>query len=246
MEDNQNLNQIESASETKEVIVETNTAPKPKYMAPIELDQKPKKKNKGMVFGMVFLALLAIGGIGFGVWALLDKNQSTETLNSQISTLKTQNTDLLDQLSNEAENDTIINIDTNSATNTIDYIYVGEWGLKIKIPNNLEFVSYQFARGNNYTNVSVAGAKKDGGQYFPNFADKTVNHGWLGTVSRYTKGTMMPLASPPQLVFSDDNYDYYYAHPQAPIGNEVESDWEVQTVEVIEDMLTNPDNYSSI
>ena len=35
---------------------------------------RPQKKT-GMIIGMICLALLAIGGIGFGVWAYLSGNQ---------------------------------------------------------------------------------------------------------------------------------------------------------------------------
>ena len=35
---------------------------------------KPKK-NTGMIVGMVILAILAAGGIGFGVWAYLSRKQ---------------------------------------------------------------------------------------------------------------------------------------------------------------------------
>ena len=51
---------------------------------------KPKK-NKGMILEMVLLGLLAVGGIGFGVWAMIDGNAQKEQLNSQISALKEQN-----------------------------------------------------------------------------------------------------------------------------------------------------------
>ena len=50
---------------------------------------KPKM-NKGVIVGMVCLALLAVGGISFGVWAMLDGDQQKERLNSKISDLESE------------------------------------------------------------------------------------------------------------------------------------------------------------
>lgn len=66
---------------------------------------KPKK-NTGMIVGMVILAILAAGGIGFGVWAYLSGNQKNTELNNKISDLNSQITTLNDELSNAA-NDSV-------------------------------------------------------------------------------------------------------------------------------------------
>ena len=57
-----------------------------------------EKDNKGMLIGLMFCILLAIGGIGFGVWAMMDGNAQKDDLNSQISTLKAQNNEMLAQI----------------------------------------------------------------------------------------------------------------------------------------------------
>lgn len=54
---------------------------------------KPKS-NKGMVIGMVCLAILALGGIGFGIWAMMDGNTQKTQLNSRIDTLEQQKNEL--------------------------------------------------------------------------------------------------------------------------------------------------------
>ena len=48
------------------------------------------KKSKGMIIGMVVLALLATGGIGFGVWTMMDGNSQKEQLNGKISDLESE------------------------------------------------------------------------------------------------------------------------------------------------------------
>ena len=77
-----------------------------------------KKSGKGLLFAVVFLVIVALGGIGFGVWAMMDGNNQTKTLNDQIGSLKKTNNELMEQLSEANANandsgDTIINIDTN-------------------------------------------------------------------------------------------------------------------------------------
>lgn len=59
-----------------------------------------KKKSKGMVLGLILLALLAAGGIGFGVWAMMDGNSQVAKKDATIKDLKQQNSDLLEQLDN--------------------------------------------------------------------------------------------------------------------------------------------------
>ncbi len=72
----------------------TPEAPKKDNM----FENTPKKSN-GMLIGLILCLILAIGGIGFGVWAMMDGNQQKEQLNQQISTLKKQNSELMDKTS---------------------------------------------------------------------------------------------------------------------------------------------------
>ena len=61
------------------------------------------KKSKGMIVGMVVLALLATGGIGFGVWVMMNGNAKVEQLNSQVDSLKRQNSELQDKVNNSGD-----------------------------------------------------------------------------------------------------------------------------------------------
>lgn len=207
---------------------------------------KPKK-NIGLILGVVFLILLAAGGAGFGTWAYLSGNQQQEQLNSRINELNQQNNELQEKLNNVG---TATNSNPTEATNTENYVYVGEWGYKIKIPEDLAISGYSYVMDAGYTKIYISGTKKGGGQYFPDFANMDKNTVGLGTAARYPKGTEMPQASAPQLVFSDDDYDYYYYPWQvsysADSNDETEQAWETETRNIIENMLTNPDNYSKI
>lgn len=60
-----------------------------------------KKSGKGMLYGMIIFIILAIGGIGFGVWAMMDGNTQKANLEKQISDLREQNNMLQDQIADE-------------------------------------------------------------------------------------------------------------------------------------------------
>ena len=78
-------------------------APAPTSQGRDVVFQDKPKKNNGMILGMVVLAILAVGGIGFGVWAMMDGNTQKEQLNSQISTLKSQNSELQERIDKQNE-----------------------------------------------------------------------------------------------------------------------------------------------
>ena len=49
-----------------------------------------------MLLGLILCLILAAGGIGFGVWTMMDGNTQKENLNKQIADLKAQNPDIPD------------------------------------------------------------------------------------------------------------------------------------------------------
>ncbi len=214
-----------------------------------------RKINKMMV-GMIALGVIAVSGIGFGIWAMVSSSSQREQYESKINTLNQQNSKLKKELEDtgstvvvDDEVDEEIKLETEPAKNenTSAYIYIGEWGLKIKISSELEKVGYAFVQNADSSKVNVFGAvKRSGGEgAFPDFANMNKNTIPLGTVTRSAKGTEMPIASAPELVFSDEQYDYYYSHPQAVYSDtEDEGNWEIDSVDVVKDMLKNKDNYS--
>lgn len=209
-----------------------------------------EKKSKGMVLGMIILVILAVGGIGFGVWAMMDGNSQKEQLNSQISTLKQQNSELMDQMSattGSTEENTVININTDANVDASSYIYISEWGKKIKISDSLEVVTYSYDYGDGDTVLKVSGATKDG-QSIPDFA--RVSKCALGAVERYSKTNVEAGVVPDwygEPFMTDDSYNYYYNSPQALCTNvQGNAQWETSTVDAIKSMLSTPTNYSAI
>ena len=219
--------------------------------------QNPPKKSHSALYGMIFFAILAAAGIGFGIWAMLDGNSKAEKKEAQISDLQSQ---LSEAMQANPVEDTAIVEDTETITetitedstattptvNTADYIYVGEWNLKIQVPSNLTLTGYKYYMSTDGNSLGVWGTAK-GGQYFPDFANTTVNTSPMGIISQYPKGAEKSPLSSPKLVFSDDQYDYYYSHPQIVYSqNGSEREWETESSSIIEQMFNNANNYSKI
>ena len=64
-------------------------------------------KKTGWILAIVFLLIVAAGGVGFGVWAMMDGNVQKDALNEQISALKQQN----NELQNKLDGGTVVDIE---------------------------------------------------------------------------------------------------------------------------------------
>lgn len=55
---------------------------------PMQAGPAPKKKSSVTLLSIILLLILALGGIGFGVWAFMDGNAQKDKLNNQITSLR--------------------------------------------------------------------------------------------------------------------------------------------------------------
>lgn len=205
-------------------------------------------RKTGWVLAIILLLLIAAGSVGFGVWAYMDGNNTKNSLNAQINTLQKQNSELQTQIDNLAGT---ISVDTDgNEVNTADYIYVGEWGIKIKVPESLSQVSYLFDSRADESNAEYLYVNGVSGEYgtVPSFVNTSTQEFWLGVLNRYPSGSAeeMPTGMRGTFVTTISGYDYYYGHPQNATTDSDEQDLELKTVGEIQDMLTNVDNYSAI
>ncbi len=197
-----------------------------------------RKLNKANIFMAVLLLLVIAVAITFGILWAVEKNKPSEPATNNTSPTITP----------EPEDD-------KTATSSPDYIYIGQWGIKIKIPENLKNLHYNY-RGegadrfeysdgtikifDHESTVSVSGTDGEGDGIAPDFAKNS-----LGSVSRYKEGTYECQASCPTYVTTIDSYEYYYAHPQAVSSQEqADAEWEMASVQLIQSMLSSPENYS--
>lgn len=204
-------------------------------------DASKKSKNTGIVLGMVLLALVAVAGIGFGVYTMYDSNKQIESLNTQIAALKATNDSLAEQLANTSMDDAVDEEETDIDDGiSASYIDVTDWGLKILIPDTLKDASFVLLNDGN--ELSIKGWVGEA-EVAPSFVDLAEG---LGTVKRYAVGTYVASeGSTDELIFADDAYEYYYSAPQTTYATEeAELAIEQASVEAIRQMLINAENYT--
>lgn len=102
-------------------------------------NERGLSREKSLKVVSIIASLVAICGIGFGVYGAVELNSKANTINdykNQVSALQNQVSNLQAQLASDMENDVAISEeDTNTCKIVDGYLYVEEWGYKIKIPN---------------------------------------------------------------------------------------------------------------
>ena len=220
------------------------------------MDSGKQKDGKGWKIATAIASVVAVCGIGFGVYGMLQSSQKdnqisdlkvqVEDSNGKITTLETEKIETTDENGTTV---TIVDSPHLSADELYHYIYIAQWDVKIALPTSLGGFSYRYYMMPGYTSLEVAGtdcSTQGQCQYAPEFADLSKTNFSLGTINRFYKGTE-PSIGGGEKVFTIGDYDYYYVHPQAVYS--VDSDeitWEANTVNLIKETLTNPDNYSAI
>lgn len=208
--------------------------------------------GKGLKIVTALACAVAACGIGFGVYGMIQSSQK----DNQISDLKVQVKDNngtittieTPEIETTTDNGTTVTItDTVAATeNTEDYIYVGEWGLKIKISDELTNISYEYLGDGYHRSCRLLGlsasTKGDGSK--PAFVKTGSDDGdYLGYITRCPEEDASPYGTPVDI--DDPGYVYSYNMIQSYI-TQTQIDWEAESIEAIKNMLTNPDNYSAI
>lgn len=227
----QPVNPVVQALEQTEPV---QPAPTPMQSAPA-----PKKKSSATVLSIVLLLIIALGGIGFGVWAFMDKNEQVDKLNKQLASVRAENSELVTKV---AELEEKVNNGGSSTTDETQKLDLGEWGLSISFPDTLKGLAYSLESDS----VCVSGYT-DKGTGAPSFAGNPKNTGVAYVcVHRGTQddpsgsGYFIDKAS-----FSIDGFYYWVNGPQA-LTTEVESeaDWEVESMNAILTVLKDVNNYS--
>ena len=206
-----------------------------------------RKRRISVVVGMLSLALISVGGVSFGIWVMIDRDAEIEDLNNQIVELKAQMDDLQDQRDDYEEERSVVDSEVSSDTvapstiNSAEYIYVGEWGVKFKIPENLEWVGYDFRVGMDGLvdhSLCVSGATSGHDEKAPNFVN---NNNMICMNRKKERQEYGPFSWQSETPI--DGY-YYIANGQQVIQDGVDIDWYGESASVIMEMLT--DNMSAI
>ena len=121
--------------------------------------ENKQKNGNGLKIATVIACVVAVCGIGFSIYGIMqsfNKDDQISDLKNQIDSLKSKISSL--EINNNDEN---ANNDAGDGGSTVvvnsnskDYIYIGEWGIRIKIPENLiGKVGYIFS-DNNYLEIT--------------------------------------------------------------------------------------------
>lgn len=182
--------------------------PAKKEKTPEELDRQVKKfSTLSIIFGFLtaVFAVLAVVGL------VLFMNRETDVANLT-SELNDKNT--IVKAVEEQAGITINSVeDIPVYKATTGYIYISEWNIKIRIPENLEYVSYILNNINYHQSICFNAAGK-GVQYFPDFANIALNPGKMGCLTRIptTEGEFDAATgiSFGTKVFTYKDYSYFY------------------------------------
>lgn len=205
-----------------------------------------KQKNGGGLKAFAAIAsIVALAGIGFGVYGMIQANNAS---NKDLK-IEVKNSDgTTSKIDAEVKDGNVVVTEPVKTENADRYIYVSNWGLKIKLDDNMEFATYLYSYNTDqaFSYMYVSGAPKVG-QVVPEYADFDVCTRGLGAVSRIPTDRYnadekeAPYREP---FMTRDGYAYFYSHPQAICSDD--KDGEVKMASYIESMLSNPDNYSAI
>ena len=206
--------------------------------------ENKEKSGNGLKIATAIACVVAVCGIGFGVYGMMRSSQK----NNQISDLKVQikeedgtittiETPEIETTTNDGTTVIITDTVANEKVDSAKYLYVGPWGIKIAIPDSLKTVNYTYSAQDT---LCLSGVKyREGGMhYFPEFADVRKNTPGLACVSRTLKDGYSSEGSPLEA------YDYTVQSSQA-LYDESDKDWEVESVQEIQKML-DISNFSKI
>ncbi len=205
-----------------------------------------EKKSKGSLACMIALAVVALAGAGFGVYGMIKANEKPQPQDLKIQVKEddgTVTTIDADKIEKTDDDKTIIIADTPVESSSKDYIYIGRWGLKIKVGDELEEVTYKFdyVPSDAAWRLDLSGGIK-GAQAMSEFS--SVERCSLGVITKVPKANAESYRLyGSTLIMTDGDYEFYYGHPQDSCGPEYSLDLELKTTEAIERILTNPDNY---
>ena len=245
MEPNRNTNMQGVASAPTAINTSLNTpsvsADSSRSGGDVVFQDKPKK-NMGMILTIVLLVLLAAGGIGFGVWAMMDGNSQVAKKDEQIAALKAQIDSLEEQIEVSSEKSNTDN-SSNDDMGTVEQdrlIDVDEWGYKISLPEDLVILSQKYEENDDgSSSLCVWGYSMREGKGTPSFAEKEDP---FVCVSRYPEN----MSFYGHLVFTEDGYDYLFNSTQTYLSDEGDMEgmnWEDETKILMSQSLGQKESY---
>ena len=217
-------------------------APKP-TIAPMKKDN-----SKILTTLSVFLGVVALVGIILGIAGLFAASSADDKL--ELSEMKLKQAEaIIAQIEAETGKEIATIDDVPTFSTSTGYLYVNDWGLKVKLSSELERMSYLFdSDGGYHSRLCISGLPKNSVNTFPAFADMTQNSSGLGCLVRVdtNEGTVdANKVSFGELVYTSGQYNYFYQAPSSTYSTDPsEQALEQSAVSTIKSMLAS-DNISS-
>ncbi len=203
--------------------------------------QTPEQKAKLYMTLSAIFGALAFIGIILGIWSLVSNISTSNKLKAAQTDLANANTIIAKV---EEETGTVINSPDNvpAYTPITGNIYIDEWGIKFKIPDDLTDISYTVDA--KYRPQVCFTGYKTGMKYFPGFADIDQNTKSLGCITRVASyegdSDKDSGASFGQPVYSYGDYNYFYSAPTEHFSQDAaEQGLEDTAVQIIKNMIAN-------
>ena len=201
-----------------------------------QTDSEKLFKTLSIVFGA-----LAFIGIVLGIWSLVSNMGTSQKLAAAQNNLAAAGA-IISKIESDTGT-TITSPDDVPVYNPVgDTIYIPEWNISFKIPEDLENVSYTVDQ--KYRPQICFTGHKTGIKYFPAFADIDQNTATLGCVTRVEtyegdsdKDTGKSFG---QKFYTYGDYNYFYAAPETHFSQDAsEQGLEDTAVQIIKNMITN-------
>lgn len=211
------------------------TPPTPEEAEKLAMEKSIKKYSiMAMIFGIFMVIFL-----GLSVWGLIFGISTGDNLSKAKATIESQAAIIT--AVEESSGTTIKDpSDVPVYKSTHGYIYIDDWGIKLKVPEDLTSVSYIFDQ--KYRPSICFNGLKKGVQYFPAFADIAQNTGGMGCLRRVevSEGAQdQDGRSFGTQVFTDAGYNYFYTPPSKVYAQDpAEQGLENTAVQIIKTMLS--------
>ena len=145
----------------------------------------PKKKGMAGILGIALLAIIAIGGIVFGVMMMIQKDSAAKDYEGQIATLKKQNSNLMDELSAQEEltsDDALEELIAGVTKNQLPYTILNA-NVTAKYDGEDEDTVAYWVK---YTAISTSAPELGGVQYNTIFTQNEDGDGWTFEIPGFT------------------------------------------------------------
>lgn len=219
-----------------------------------KVDYELKRSVKSGMGLVVFAVVMTVVAIAAGIYIVVDKMTEQDRINDAVSqkclTPADAKQGVIDDGTTAPETNIPDIADSTVTPNASDYIYVADWGVKVKKPENY-YIWYRVIpdTGSAYgARLQISGSKKDA-QAWVNYGNFD-NGGQLINVLRTTNPDEFAAAgSAPVLIGRVGDYYYFYNGPQACSeamqGNTQACQDENAVFNDLKDTFSNVNNWST-